>query len=193
MKNLLPRDGELFYLPDFYPSRKSQELFVRLRDKVKWQQDKLKMYGKEHLLPRLQAWYGDEGTEYRYSGIDLSPHPWTPELLSLKKKTEQFCGRKFNSLLLNYYRTGTDYVAWHADKEKELGPKPFIASLSFGSVRKFQLKHRYEKLPTISLDLDPGSLVIMGETMQANWHHRIAPTKKECEPRINLTFRQIIS
>jgi alkylated DNA repair dioxygenase AlkB len=170
----------------------SELLFEELKNSLKWKQDKLRMYGKEHFLPRLQAWYGDEGTDYRYSGIDLSPNPWTSELFTLKKKTEKYCERKFNSLLANYYRTGTDYVAWHADKEKELGPEPFIASLSFGAVRKFQLKHRYEKLPTITLDLEPGSLVIMSGSMQANWHHRIAPTKKECDPRINLTFRQII-
>lgn len=191
--NLLPQDGSLIYLPHFYSEAESKELFRLLEKKIKWQQDKIKMYGKEHPLPRLQAWYGDKGTDYTYSGIKLSPHPWIKELDQIKSQIEKKSRKTFNSLLLNFYRTGEDYVAWHADKEKELGKHPYIASVSFGGVRRFQLRHRFDKsLEVVSLDLEPGSLVLMGKEIQEFWHHRIVPTKKACEPRINLTFRKVI-
>src|SRR4051812_26684577 len=39
-------------------------------------------------LPRLTAWYGDEGKGYTYSGITVNPDPWTPTLLGIKKEIE---------------------------------------------------------------------------------------------------------
>src|SRR4051812_36579464 len=46
----------------------------------------------------------------------------------------------FNSALVNLYRSGSDYVRWHADNEPCFGKNPIIASVSFGATRKFQLK-----------------------------------------------------
>lgn len=51
-------------------------------------------------------------------------------------------GSSFNSLLLNRYKGGNDYVGWHADDEKLYGPTPEIASLSFGCERDFFLKKK---------------------------------------------------
>jgi len=55
-------------------------------------------------------------------------------------------GRNFNSVLLNRYNGGNDYVGWHSDDEKLYGPTPEIASLSFGCDRDFILKRRTNKL-----------------------------------------------
>jgi alkylated DNA repair dioxygenase AlkB len=43
---------------------------------------------------------------------------------------------RFNSVLLNRYRGGGDYMGWHSDDEPELGPAPVIASLSLGAARR---------------------------------------------------------
>lgn len=56
-------------------------------------------------------------------------------------------GSRFNSLLLNRYKGGDDYVGWHADDEKLYGPTPEIASLSFGCEREFLLKKKPDKTP----------------------------------------------
>jgi alkylated DNA repair dioxygenase AlkB len=85
-------------------------------------------------------------------------------------------------------------MSWHSDDEKSLGIDPVIASVSFGEVRKFSVKHRKDKtLKPITLELDSGSLVIMKGEMQKFWHHRINPSKRPMGPRINLTFRKVIS
>ena len=34
----------------------------------------------------------------------------------------------FNSVLLNWYRSGQDHISWHTDAEPELGKNPTIAS-----------------------------------------------------------------
>lgn len=51
-------------------------------------------------------------------------------------------GSSFNSLLLNRYNGGNDYVGWHSDDEKLYGPTPEIASLTFGCDRDFVLKKK---------------------------------------------------
>jgi alkylated DNA repair dioxygenase AlkB len=190
-ENLLPKDGSLLLEEGFYGLQESQQLFELLEQEIAWETRKIKLFGKVHDVPRLSAWYGDPGKSYTYSGIRMEPQPWTDSLKAIKARVEAFAGRPFNSLLLNLYRNGTDYVAWHADDEKELGENPVIASLSLGETRRFQLRHKSDK-DIVSLELGSGSLVLMAGTIQTHWMHRIAPTKKLLGPRINLTFRQII-
>src|SRR4051812_15806279 len=105
----------------FSPLLSEPRLLRELRDSTAWQQDTMKMFGKAMNLPRLTAWYGDDGTRYKYSGIENVPHPWTPSLLVVKRAVEPPSGVVFNSVLLNRYRTGKDSVNWHADDEPEFG------------------------------------------------------------------------
>jgi alkylated DNA repair dioxygenase AlkB len=188
--NLLPRDGLLTYQTGVFSRLHSDEIFNKLRSSIKWRQDEITIFGKTHPQPRLTCWYGERA--YTYSGLTMTPDPWNPELLDIKDRVEKTSGKIFNSLLVNCYRDGNDHVSWHSDDERELGPNPVIASVSFGEVRRFQLKHRFDKnQKMITLDLEPGSLLIMGGAIQRNWVHRIAKTSKTKEGRINLTFRSI--
>ena len=116
--------------------------------------------------------------------------PWTTELLELKKIAEELTGEKFNSCLLNLYHNGDEGMTWHSDAEKVLKKNGAIASLSLGAERKFSFKHKETK-ETISLLLEHGSLLVMKDTTQSHWLHRLPPTKLITKPRVNLTFRTI--
>jgi alkylated DNA repair dioxygenase AlkB len=83
-------------------------------------------------------------------------------------------------------------MAWHSDDEKDLKKNGAIASLSFGAERKFAFKHKETK-ETISILLEHGSLLVMKDATQSHWLHRLPPTKRIKHPRINLTFRTILS
>jgi alkylated DNA repair dioxygenase AlkB len=83
-------------------------------------------------------------------------------------------------------------MAWHSDGEKDLKENGAIASLSFGAERKFSFKHKLSK-EVVSLNLKPGSLLVMKGLTQKHWLHRLPPTKKVFDARINLTFRTIIT
>ncbi len=191
-ENLLPQDGILIYRPDFIGPDEAQVYLKTLTETIYWEKHSIKFFNRLVEVPRLTAWYGDK--EYKYSGVLNIPLPWTEELYDLKEKAEKACETTFNSVLLNLYRDGNDHMGWHADDEKTLGINPVIASVSLGEVRKFGLKHRYDKsLKPISFELGSGSLVIMKGEMQEFWHHRIHPTKKSKGARINLTFRNVIS
>ncbi|MGV3589178.1 MAG: alpha-ketoglutarate-dependent dioxygenase AlkB family protein [Adhaeribacter sp.] len=189
---LLMPNAEIYFWPQFFSPAQSDYYLAELIRTVGWQQDKIKMFGKELPLPRLTAWYGDPGKSYRYSGITNIPLPWLPVLLPLKEAVEVAAGHTFNSVLLNYYRHGQDSMGWHSDDEPELGPNPVIASVSFGQTRRFDFRHRHDKnIPKKSIWLENGSLLLMQGPTQHYWQHQVPKATKLTQPRLNLTFREI--
>jgi len=184
-------DADISYFPNFFSLEESKLLYQNLTEKIKWQQDFIKIYGKTIPLPRLTAWYGETEKNYTYSGILMKPHKWNNDLLIIKEKIEIIAKVNFNSVLLNLYRNGADSVAWHADDEPELGINPVIASVSFGETRIFQFKHQENQALKSQIALENGSLLLMQGTTQHKWLHQIPKTTKILKPRINLTFRII--
>ena len=171
-----------------------EELLQHLIEVTPWQSQRVKVWGKSVLQPRLIAWYGDPGATYSYSGVALTPHIWTETIDQLKESIQTVAEHRFNSVLLNYYRDHRDGMGLHSDDEPELGPSPTIASLSLGEERRFQLKHRYRKdLRTVSLPLPNGSLLVSRGNTQRCWKHGIPKQRASCGPRVNLTFRKILS
>ena len=61
-------------------------------------------------------------------------------LKDIKNNVELITSTKFNSVLGNLYRNGSDSMGLHSDDEKELGSDPVIVSVSFGAERKFKIK-----------------------------------------------------
>lgn len=84
-------------------------------------------------------------------------------------------------------------MGWHCDDESELGDKPIIASLSLGGERVFQLRKKSDHHHKTSLELGNGSLLVMSGNTQKDWQHRLSPSKRLTAPRINLSFRKILS
>ena len=199
MKSLFPitkqhfdlPNAEIEYFPTFFGELQANELFIKLKNEIPWQQDNITVYGKSYAQPRLTALFGNEGKPYSYSNIVMQPHFWNPLTMFIKDKVEDITGEKFSTVLLNLYRDGKDSNGWHADNEKELGRNPVIASVSFGAVRPFYLKHNSIENQRLKIDLEHGSLLLMKGETQHFWKHQIAKTAKPISPRINLTFRII--
>jgi alkylated DNA repair dioxygenase AlkB len=104
---------------------------------------------------------------------------------------ERFSGDHFNSCLLNLYHDGSEGMGWHSDDERALGKDSSIASVSLGVERKFSFRHK-ETRETLSVMLEPGSLLVMKGATQRHWQHCVPKTKKVTTPRINLTFRSMV-
>lgn len=189
--NLLPFGGELFYVPDIFSPEKSDEYFNQLFAEIRWKQEPIRIFGKEVMQPRLTAWYGDINKPYAYSGITMNPNQWIHPLMEIKSVADEYSCVESTSALLNLYRDGNDGLGWHRDNEKVLGPAPTIASVSLGVSRIFQLRNYYDKKSILSLELQPGSLLIMRGDTQRNWEHRVPKSKNIHEARINITFRTI--
>ena len=170
--------------------------FAALHAELAWQQEQIRLFGRDVTVPRLTAWVADEGITYTYSGLTHEPAPWTPTIAAIRAGLLETTGIDFNGVLLNRYRDGEDSMGWHADDEPELGPAPTIASVSLGATRAFQLKHRTRKdVARVDLDLTHGSLLVMHPPTQAHWLHQVPKRRGRNAPgeRINLTFRRIES
>ena len=209
-------NGELFYSENFFDKKisdkcieyflendtnnwktsnwreleKEQLSQVRFKN-IDWRHDKLNMYGKEVFLPRYTAWYGDNDKPYTYSGLTLQPNAWNKGLLFIKDKVDKVAKVQFNSVLMNWYRDGEDYMGWHKDEEKELGKNPVIGSVNFGATRRFLLRRIDDHTKKFELPLNDGSFLLMRGQIQHFWQHSVPKELAIRELRFNLTFRII--
>jgi alkylated DNA repair dioxygenase AlkB len=174
------------YRPGLFTKAESQlfkEYFIHT---VPWEQQKVMMYGKEVITPRLTAWFGDRDRGHERTS---NPNPWTKELLHIKARVEKLAEAQFNYVLLNYYRDGNDSVAWHDDMDRTPGKNKIVSSVSFGQERYFDIRNKKDHSDKFSILLEDGSYILMKEKFQENWHHRIAKSTMPMKARINLTFR----
>ena len=189
-KNYLPEGGIVNFYGKIFNQQEADYYYKILLESINWQNDEAIIFGKKIITKRKVAWHGDEQYSYTYSNHIKTTRPWTAELLQLKKSVEKASGETFNSCLLNLYHSGDEGMAWHSDGEKDLKKEGAIASVSFGAERKFCFKHK-DTSAKVDLLLPHGSLLIMKGETQKNWLHRLPPTKKISDPRVNLTFRTI--
>ncbi|MFA9194568.1 alpha-ketoglutarate-dependent dioxygenase AlkB [Flavobacterium sp. FBOR7N2.3] len=189
--NLLPKDGTVLYYGKIMDYSNAAFYFNRLLETIEWKNDQAIIFGQIITTKRKVAWYGDTNFKYSYSKITKEALHWTPELEALKRLIEEKTAETYNSCLLNLYHDGNEGMAWHSDGEKDLKKNGAIASISFGAERKFAFKHKTTK-ETVSLILEHGSLLVMKDETQTHWLHRLPPTKKINNLRINLTFRTIV-
>jgi alkylated DNA repair dioxygenase AlkB len=190
--NLLPKDGTVNYYGSIMSITTANQYLAALLENIAWKNDEANIFGKLIITKRKVAWYGDTNFNYTYSNTTKQALVWTKELLELKAMVEEKTGETYNSCLLNLYHNGNEGMAWHSDGEKDLKKNGAIASLSFGAERKFAFKHKETK-ETASRILQNGSLLVMKDETQTHWLHRLPPTKLITRPRVNLTFRTIVS
>ncbi len=187
------KDASLLYFPQAFSSAEADALLEYCLLSLPWRQDFLTIAGKQVAIPRLQNWFGEPEAHYSYSGLALTPLPWTVRMLQIRDRAEVIAGDSFNAVLANYYRNGRDSVGWHSDDEKELGPQPVIASVSLGATRVFEMKHRLDKsIKTLRLPLTHGSVLVMKGGTQQFWRHQLPKDETVTQPRVNLTFRKIL-
>ncbi|MCY4472742.1 MAG: alpha-ketoglutarate-dependent dioxygenase AlkB [Kistimonas sp.] len=183
----------VYHWPQWLPPRRADRLFRSLYEHTPWRQETLFLFGRQHAVPRLQAWFGDPDASYSYSGISLTPLPWPADLQAIRDRLCRLIQVPFNGVLVNLYRDGRDSMGWHSDNEPELGSRPVIASLSLGERRRFRLRQIRNKKRIHTLGLDHGSLLVMAAGVQEAWQHQVPRTAAACQPRINMTFRCLLS
>jgi alkylated DNA repair dioxygenase AlkB len=194
--------ADLRIAPDFLCRQEADGLLHAISAEVPWQRHRIRLYGRELDSPRLSCWMGEPEAVYTYSRTRFEPLPWTPTVWALKSRVEAACGARFNSVLANLYRDGSDSMGWHSDDEPELGPEPLIASLSLGAERRFCLRERPARgskhsvtAPAapqrLAVPLPHGSLLRMAGATQAHYQHALPKSTRALGPRLNLTFRLI--
>ncbi|WP_253442842.1 alpha-ketoglutarate-dependent dioxygenase AlkB [Halomonas sp. Y3] len=180
-------------------------LLHTLDAELDWQRPTLRLYGREHVIPRAQVWMGDPEAHYRYSGRDFCPEPWHPAVAELRdlviaNLADQGVQAGFNSVLLNRYAGGEERMGWHSDDEPELGRDPLIAAVTLGAERPLRFRWKPGAAPAGDAEtaapfnawLPHDSLLVMGSGVQRQLQHALLP-RRIPGLRISLTFRRIQS
>ncbi|KAK7014970.1 DNA oxidative demethylase ALKBH2 [Favolaschia claudopus] len=213
--------GDSYLTLNVLPPDLAAVAFDRLREQVKW--DVMHHRGGE--VPRLVAVEGLVSTDgsypiYRHPA-DESPilHPFSPTVEAIRQHVQGVLQHPVNHVLIQFYRTGTDYISEHSDKTIDVVRGSNIVNVSLGAQRVMTLRLKRERAQSAETeDLDPGqpptprttqriplphnSMFVMGPETNAKWLHgikqdnRFITYKSEAETfqlgeRISLTFRHI--
>jgi alkylated DNA repair dioxygenase AlkB len=184
---------DIVLVPGFLSSGQADALFDAIRSKAEFQQNYIQLYGRK-AIPRLEAWYGS--WDYPYSsGIVLKAAPIPAYLQAIFDKIKDAGFGSYNAVLLNRYRSGSDYISPHSDADYG-DPEPTIPSLTLGASRPFRLaklvgKNRLDKATTVEYLPGHGDLLVMRGRTNVEWQHWVPKTAKSVGERINLTFRMM--
>ncbi len=128
--------------------------------------------------------------------IDRNSHPenihgknyiWCETLQKLRTKVEQLTGKTYPLAMALYYPDGDNFAAYHYD-QKTSRDETILPSLSLGAIRSFSFRENKTQ-EVYSLDLNHGSLLVMGKDCQDKYMHSL-PQDSTCKKgRINITFR----
>ncbi|KAH7405105.1 hypothetical protein KP509_15G056600 [Ceratopteris richardii] len=150
----LGNNSSLLYFEKFLDGKHAAEYLQSLDSNLPWTRPTLTIFGRKCEQPRETCYVADKGLPmYKYSGYQPVVHKWDdyPVLKSIVDAVHlALPSDKFNSVLINRYKSGNDYAAWHADDEKLYGPTPTIASVTLGTEREFLIRRKGNKSPQIN-------------------------------------------
>jgi alkylated DNA repair dioxygenase AlkB len=175
--------SQTLYVRDFLEVDEADQLFGWLTGGVRWERERITLFGRRVVVPRLVSWFGDPGVSYRYSGRAHVARGWPVQLDGIRTKLAANHGLAANFVLANRYLTGADYMGWHSDDEPEMGCR--VASVSLGATRRFLTRAPGTNCST-RLDLEHGSLLLFDAALR----HSL-PRAAAAAERVNLTFRSV--
>jgi alkylated DNA repair dioxygenase AlkB len=193
-------------LLDVLPKELADRALHELQSQVVW----CTMMNRGGDVPRLVSMQGDliDGCEpvYRHPA-DEQPQmvSWTPISDELRRAVEAALSQRVNHALIQWYRSGRDWISEHSDKTLDVAPKSVICNLSIGATRVMLLKSKDRDVSQRRLqriDLPHNSLFVLGLDTNREWRHEIKLDKRDIRfkrpdeirdagHRISLTFRLI--
>jgi hypothetical protein len=134
--------------------------------------------------------------------------------VAIREHVQRIVKHPVNHALIQYYRTGADYISEHSDKTVDVVRGSKIVNISIGAQRVMTLRMKKDKAqlllaegealrrPTQRFPLPHNSMFVMGPETNAKWLHAIntdkrflmsksEPERREGGARISLTFRHI--
>jgi alkylated DNA repair dioxygenase AlkB len=171
--------GRISYAPRFVEAATADAWFHELRAGVPWRAGRRVMYDREVDVPRLTGHFR----------LDPPPLSTPPAILEAARQVSNSLGVPFNSVGLNLYRDGRDSVAPHNDHLNEICEGFPIALVSLGASRRMTIRTKAPPSRVIHVDLEPGSLLVMGYETQLHYTHAVPKTTDSVGERISLAFR----
>lgn len=169
--------GGIRYWPGFIEPELAQAWFTTLSEHAAWKSQTRPMYERMVEVPRLLASYRQEN------------FPAELPLHAMLTRIQSKVPAPFNGVGLNLYRDGADSVAMHSDKLHILQAPYPVALISLGEPRRMLIRAKTGNQPSITIDLEPGSLLCMSYDSQITHDHGIPKTKRAQGARISAVFR----
>lgn len=154
----------------------ADSLFAEVERGLPWEQGRRLMYGTWHDEPRLTA------------KLELDDRRVPPVVAPIVATLDGHYRRSFDGLFCNYYRQGSDSVAWHGDRIGRRVVDPLVAIVSLGGPRVFAMRDCSGHSSSRRWTLHSGDLLVMGGATQHHWEHAV-PKAADAPPRISLTTR----
>ena len=171
--------GRIVYTPGFVDAATAEAWFGEVRAAVAWRTERRMMYDREVDVPRLIGHFR----------LDPPPSSTPAAILDAAERTRGGLGIPFNSVGLNLYRDGRDSVAPHNDHLNEILEGFPIALVSLGATRRMTIRAKAQPRRVMHVDLEPGSLLVMGYATQLHYTHGVPKTADAVGERISLAFR----
>jgi alkylated DNA repair dioxygenase AlkB len=169
--------GPITYYPAVISRELAEKWFSAIRAQADWHSGMRMMYERMVDVPRLHGHYA----------IDDPAIPRV--LLAALDVVKQHIDAPFNSIGLNLYRDEHDSVAPHNDTLHELAAHQPIVLLSLGATRTMTIRRKEPPHLRTELELEAGSLLLMGWNAQLNYDHGIPKLRYPVGPRISVAFR----
>ena len=169
--------GPITYQPGAISPSVAARWFAALREMVDWHASTRMMYERMVGVPRLHGHYAID---------DAGLPDVLREALAVVEKNVP---APFNSIGLNFYRDEHDSVAPHNDKLHELVPHQPIVLLSLGATRTMVIRRKLPPHLKTELELEAGSLLLMGWNAQLHYDHGIPKLRQPVGERISVAFR----
>jgi alkylated DNA repair dioxygenase AlkB len=169
--------GPITYRPEVISRELAEEWFNAIRAQADWHSGMRMMYERMVDVPRLHGHYA----------IDDPAMPRV--LLAALDVVKHHVDAPFNSIGLNLYRDEHDSVAPHNDTLHELVSHQPIVLLSLGATRTMTIRRKEPPHLKTELELEAGSLLLMGWNAQLHYDHGIPKLRYPVGPRISLAFR----
>lgn len=169
--------GPITYYPDVITPALAKAWFDALFAQGDWHESSRMMYERLVGVPRLHCHYA-------------VANPTLPSVLrDALAVVRQHVDTPFNSIGLNCYRNEHDSVAPHNDKLHELVLHQPIVLLSLGATRTMVIQRKKPPRLKTELELEAGSLLLMGWNAQLHYDHGIPKLRQPVGPRISVAFR----
>lgn len=169
--------GPITYQPDVVSPSLARAWFDTLLEQGRWHESSRMMYERMVGVPRLHCHYAIND-------------PALPKVLrDALMVVKQHVDAPFNSIGLNCYRDEHDSVAPHNDKLHELVAHQPIVLLSLGATRTMVIRRKKPPHLKTELELEAGSLLLMGWNAQLHYDHGIPKLQQPVGPRISVAFR----
>lgn len=204
----------IYYERNVYSVEEQKELFGRLDAMDDFKEGDVNGVS----VSRLQKWHQKDGKyfspEWKNRYERWVSDDYDKYLLDIEKKMQEkinkICDKYdfiekpvFNSCLLNKYRDGNDIIKMHTDNQNVFGETPTIVILSLGETRTLKFTRKIynpdnirtmkiddtKKDLNIDIEMESGSILIMGGMSQRYWFHSIEPEENK-KKRYSITLRE---